>query len=55
MTYSKQKELIILELNDINIEDQAYISFGESQKGFGNIYSKIYLDSFEKIIICKPL
>lgn len=55
MTYSKQKELIILELNDINIEDQAFVSFRESQKGFGNIYSKIYLDSYEKIIICKPL
>lgn len=55
MTYSKHKELMILELNDIDIEDQEYISFGESQRGFGNIYTKIYLESYEKIIICKPL
>lgn len=54
MTYSKKEELIILDLNDVNIVDQEYISFAESQKGFGNIYSRIILESNENIIITKP-
>lgn len=54
MIYSKKKQTIILELNDISPKDQNYVSFRECQRGFGDIYSKMFLSSNEKIYICKP-
>lgn len=54
MTYFKCEELMILYLDDLDVVDQEYISFGESQWGLGIVYSKIYFTSYEKIIVAKP-
>ena len=55
MTYLKKKEMIILDLEDLDLVTQEYISYRECQKGFGNMFSKIYFSSDERIIITKPI
>lgn len=54
VTYSKKKELMLIDLNHVDIINQEYISFGESQRSFGNAYPKIFFDSYEQIIVAKP-
>ena len=52
--YIEEKKEITIELNDINVEQREYISFEESQGGFIDMYSRIYLSSREKIVMVTP-
>lgn len=55
LIYSKKNETFTFILGEVNLEDNEYISFTESQKGFGeSVYSKIFLGIDQKILIHKP-
>ena len=51
MRYSKSNGKIVLELgNDLKVTE-SYVPYAGSRRGFGNIYSQVYLSSNERIII----
>lgn len=54
MTYSKQKRLMIFNLNDFDAVEKEYVSYDRSQGGFENTYPKIFFTSYEEIIVTKP-
>lgn len=51
MNYSNSSAVILLELDDISSVDNEYIAYSETGQGFGNIYSRIYFSSKEKLIV----
>lgn len=54
MIHSNENGDIILELDNLNIEEEGYVSFAESNRVIGSTYSKIYLTADEKVILKNP-
>lgn len=50
MIYERKTGHIVLELGDIDNNDKEYVSYAETQRGFGDIYRKIQLRSAERKI-----
>lgn len=54
MIHSNENGDIILELDNLNIEEEGYVSFAESNRVIGSTYSKIYLTADEKVVLKNP-
>lgn len=54
MRYTKKSETIVLELEDLELPTNEYVTYSECKKGFENMFSKICFSSKQQIFIEKP-
>lgn len=54
LIYSNKNGEIVLELDNLDVKEEGYVSFAESNRVIGSTYSKIYLTADEKVVLKNP-